>query len=52
MMHAFLDSTITPKPMEFIHNLPYLAEGMIGIAIVMGLIIGMIYLLNKLFKKD
>ena len=52
MMHAFLDSAIAPKPMEFINTLPYLAEGMIGIAIVMGLIIGMIYLLNKLFKKD
>lgn len=40
------------EPGKFIETLPYLLEGMLGIAIVMGLIIGMIYLLNKLFKKD
>ncbi len=51
-MHAYLNAAIEPKPMEFINNLPYLAEGMIGIAIVMGIIIGAIYLLNKLFKND
>ena len=51
-MHAFLDSSFSPKPMEFVNNLPYLAEGMIGIAIVMGIIIGTIVILNKLFKKD
>ena len=51
MMHL-IRSAIEFKPMEFINNLPYLAEGMLGIAIVMGLIIGMILLLNKLFKKD
>lgn len=52
MTHAYLNSAIDVRPMEFINNLPYLAEGMIGIAIVMGIIIGTIYLLNKLFKKD
>ena len=52
MFKLFASSSIDPKPMEFINNLPYLAEGMLGIAIAMGVIIGMICLLNKLFKKD
>ena len=42
----------TPNAGNFIKTLPYLAEGMIGIAIAMGVIIGMIYVLNKIFKKD
>ena len=42
----------TPDASNFIKTLPYLAEGMIGIAIAMGVIIGMIYVLNKIFKKD
>ena len=52
MNFASLNILKDAKPMEFINNLPYLAEGMIGIAIVMGIIIGSIVLLNKLFKKD
>lgn len=52
MMNMFLKSAIEFKPMKFVETLPRLAEGMLGIAIVMGLIIGMIFLLNKLFKKD
>ncbi len=39
------------EPMNFLKNLGYLAEGMLGIAIVMGLIVGMIFVLNKIFKK-
>ena len=41
-----------PAISNFVKNLPYLAEGMIGIAIAMGIIIGMICLLNKIFQKD
>lgn len=44
-----LSSAIEFKPMEFVNNLRYMGEGMLGIFIVMGLIIGSILLLNRLY---
>ena len=35
----------------FIDSLPYMAKGMAGIFIVTAVIVGCIYLLNKLTKK-
>ncbi|MBQ8415670.1 MAG: oxaloacetate decarboxylase [Clostridia bacterium] len=39
------------EPMNFITNLPYLAKGMIGIMIVMGVIIGVTVLLNSISSR-
>ncbi len=39
------------KPMEFVYSLKYLGQGMLGIFVVMGLIIGTTVLLNKIFTK-
>ena len=39
------------KPANFISNLPYLAAGMIGIFIVMGIIILSTFLLNKMLSN-
>jgi len=39
------------KPMNFISNLTYLAAGMIGIFVVMGVIILFTFILNKLLSK-
>ncbi len=36
--------------MNFVTNLKYMGIGMLGIFIVMGVIIGSVYLLNKAFK--
>ena len=38
-------------PMNFVHNLLYLAAGMVGIFLVMGIIILFTYGLNKLLSK-
>ncbi len=35
---------------KFVENLPYMGKGMLGILIVMGVIILVTVLLNKLFK--
>lgn len=40
------------EPMNFVTNLSYLAKGMIGIMIVMGVIIGVTVLLNSIFSKS
>ena len=39
------------NPMAFIENLPYLLSGMIAIFIVIGVIIAVTIILNKIFKK-
>ncbi len=39
------------EPMNFVTNLAYLAKGMIGIMVVMGVIILTTALLNKLSSK-
>lgn len=40
------------EPYNFIKNLSYMGKGMLGILIVMGLIIIVTLLLNKVFKSD
>ena len=42
------------EPMNFINNLHYMGKGMLGIMVVMGVVIGMVTLLNKIFsgKKE
>ena len=37
---------------NFITNLPYMGKGMLGILIVMGVIILLTILLNKVFKSE
>ena len=37
---------------NFVDNLPYMGKGMLGILIVMGIIILITVLLNKIFKAD
>lgn len=39
------------EPMNFVTNLTYLAKGMLGILVVMGVIILVTVLLNKLSSK-
>ena len=39
------------EPMNFVINLTYLAKGMLGILVVMGVIILVTVLLNKLSSK-
>ena len=38
-------------PMNFVNNLVYMAAGMIGIFLVMGVVILLTYALNKIFSK-
>lgn len=38
-------------PMNFVANLKYMGTGMLGIFIVMGAIIALTFVLNKLFSK-
>ena len=42
------------EPMNFINNLHYMGKGMLGIMVVMGVVIVMVTLLNKIFsgKKE
>ena len=42
------------EPMKFINNLHYMGKGMLGIMVVMGVVIVMVTLLNKIFsgKKE
>ena len=39
------------NPMAFVHNLYYMGMGMAGIIIVMGVLIAITTLLNKIFSK-
>ncbi len=36
---------------KFVASLPYMGYGMLGIFITTGVIVAMVYILNKLFKK-
>ncbi len=40
------------NPMAFVHNLYYMGMGMAGIIIVMGVLIAITTLLNKIFSKS
>lgn len=42
---------ISFNPMNFVSNLSYMASGMIGIFIVIGVIIATTLILNKITKK-
>ncbi len=37
--------------MNFVYNLQYIAKGMLGIFVVIGVIVGLTYLLNAIFRK-
>lgn len=39
------------NPMNFVSNLVYMGKGMLGIMIVMGVVIIMVTLLNKIFSS-
>lgn len=39
------------KPMNFVANLEYMGIGMLGIFIVIGVIMGVTVILNKIFSK-
>lgn len=39
------------NPMNFVSNLVYMGKGMLGIMIVMGVVIIMVTLLNKIFSN-
>ncbi len=39
------------NPMNFVSNLSYMGKGMLGIMIVMGAVIIMVTLLNKIFSS-
>ena len=38
------------EPMNFINNLHHMGKGMLGIIVVMGVVIVMVALLNKIFS--
>jgi hypothetical protein len=44
-------SNIEFNPMAFVDNLYYMGMGMLGIIIVMGVLIAITTLLNKIFSK-
>lgn len=48
---TMMASNIEFNPMAFIDNLYYMGMGMLGIIIVMGVLIGITTLLNKIFSK-
>lgn len=39
------------EPMNFINNLEYMGKGMLGIIVVMGVVIILVKILNKIFSK-
>ena len=45
-------SNIDINPMAFVDNLYYMGMGMLGIIIVMGVLIAITTLLNKIFSKS
>ncbi len=51
LLISFMASNIDINPMNFINNLYYMGMGMLGIIIVMGVLIGITTLLNKIFSK-
>ena len=48
---TMMASNIEFNPMAFVDNLYYIGMGMLGIIIVMGVLIGITTLLNKIFSK-
>ena len=48
---TIMASSIDFNPMAFVDNLYYMGMGMLGIIIVMGVLIGITTLLNKIFSK-
>ena len=52
MFISLMASNISFNPMAFIDNLYYMGVGMAGIIIVMGVLIGITTLLNKIFSKS
>ncbi len=42
---------ITVEPMNFVNNLGYMATGMVGIFVVIGIIILATSVMNKIFSK-
>ncbi|MBO4940973.1 MAG: oxaloacetate decarboxylase [Clostridia bacterium] len=40
------------NPMNFVYNLKYMGLGMLGIFIVIGIVIGVTLLLNKVTEKN
>ncbi len=51
MFTSIMASGIDFNPMAFVDNLYYMGMGMAGIIIVMGVLIGITTLLNKIFSK-
>ncbi len=51
MFISIMASNIEFNPMAFVDNLYYMGMGMLGIIIVMGVLIGITTLLNKIFSK-
>lgn len=51
MFITMMASNIEFNPMAFVDNLYYMGMGMLGIIIVMGVLIGITTLLNKIFSK-
>ena len=51
MFTTMMASNIEFNPMAFVDNLYYMGMGMLGIIIVMGVLIGITTLLNKIFSK-
>lgn len=48
---ATADSGFTFQPQNFVENLKYMGLGMLAIFIVIGVIVGITYLLNALFQE-
>ena len=42
---------ITAEPMHFVENLGYMATGMVGIFVVIGVIIAATVIMNKIFSN-
>ena len=51
MLQNLLLTFMAFNPMAFVDNLYYMGMGMLGIIIVMGVLIGITTLLNKIFSK-
>ncbi len=51
MFITMMASNIEFNPTAFVDNLYYMGMGMLGIIIVMGVLIGITTLLNKIFSK-
>ncbi len=52
MMTTLMATNIDFNPMAFVDNLYYMGMGMLGIIIVMGVLIGITTLLNKIFSRS